>query len=578
MAVLGLFLTSISWGTTFTTPNAYMVENTTGTDPNRNACYDFQTRPTCRTTIPGLVLSTGSLPAGSTLYIQNTLTPTTTAQAFNVFAGKVSSFTITANSLNPNSVDLNYEGNSGEGDALYIRTATGDLFNTVWAVTPKEGSPIFAVEDGTTNVVGLFNNSMYFGININGVGSSLAEIQTYGPDQVTPTDLHLNTVGGNVIIGGSGAPATGKLEVLSDIGDSLLIVDNSTWTSTDQTTEIQINTPLDANDFSVGAGNLASSFFHNGNFYIYNGNFGDFSFMINPVTNDTFISDTGGGVVIRGNGTPATTSLDIYGGMTLRSLTPPSDPSSLADFSITNATSQIVGQGWLEFFAANPAVSIGQNPEAVFIDYGGGGVVQNGELIIYNNNGAFVDYLQSYGKDNRTVIGSTNTYHNAGLTFFADHTGTYDHYYSSSTRKWDVCASTSTNANSCDFSISTNSVTGALLYVGMTSTVTAIAGTGAGTIGTPTASVTGTNFAGTLTVITATTPGTGATVATITTSLAAPTKLVCSITADNAITALASGATGVYVTSTASTWTVISGATGLTGASTYVWNYICGGY
>lgn len=58
--------------------NKFMVENVTGT----NGCYLFQTTPTCATTIIGI--SSGSIASGSTFYIQNTLSPTTANQAFNV--------------------------------------------------------------------------------------------------------------------------------------------------------------------------------------------------------------------------------------------------------------------------------------------------------------------------------------------------------------------------------------------------------------------------------------------------------------------------------------------------------------
>lgn len=62
------------------TPNKYMVENTTGT----NNCYEFQTRPTCFAQIQGLSISSGTLPSGSTFYIQNTATPSTATQLFSV--------------------------------------------------------------------------------------------------------------------------------------------------------------------------------------------------------------------------------------------------------------------------------------------------------------------------------------------------------------------------------------------------------------------------------------------------------------------------------------------------------------
>lgn len=45
---------------TVTTANAYMVENTSGTDSSGNTCYDFQTRPSCRSFITGLVVSSST--------------------------------------------------------------------------------------------------------------------------------------------------------------------------------------------------------------------------------------------------------------------------------------------------------------------------------------------------------------------------------------------------------------------------------------------------------------------------------------------------------------------------------------
>ena len=69
--------------------NAYMVENTSGTDPSGNFCYDFQTSPTCSARITNLTatISSSSIPSGSTNYIQNTLTPTTATQQFSVQSG-----------------------------------------------------------------------------------------------------------------------------------------------------------------------------------------------------------------------------------------------------------------------------------------------------------------------------------------------------------------------------------------------------------------------------------------------------------------------------------------------------------
>ncbi len=75
--------------TVVTQSNAYMVENTTGTSPSGQACYDFQTRPTCAAFINGLVISTGTLGPGSTNYIQNSANPTISTQIFKVSSGAV---------------------------------------------------------------------------------------------------------------------------------------------------------------------------------------------------------------------------------------------------------------------------------------------------------------------------------------------------------------------------------------------------------------------------------------------------------------------------------------------------------
>lgn len=82
-----------------TSSNAYMVENTSGTSPSGTVCYDFQTRPTCNSFIAGL--SSGSIPSGSTNYIQNTATPTTATQIFNVSSGAVTgNFTTSSETVN----------------------------------------------------------------------------------------------------------------------------------------------------------------------------------------------------------------------------------------------------------------------------------------------------------------------------------------------------------------------------------------------------------------------------------------------------------------------------------------------
>lgn len=68
--------------------NPYMVENTTGTA----GCYYFNAvAGNCYAQIQNLntVISSGSIPSGSTNYIQNTASPSTATQIFNVSSGSV---------------------------------------------------------------------------------------------------------------------------------------------------------------------------------------------------------------------------------------------------------------------------------------------------------------------------------------------------------------------------------------------------------------------------------------------------------------------------------------------------------
>lgn len=92
-----LMLPGITWGLTPTaTPNKYMVENTSGTaSSNGSFCYDFQTKPTCAARITNLTanISSSSIAGGSTNYIQNTLSPSTTTQVFSVMTASVTANT-----------------------------------------------------------------------------------------------------------------------------------------------------------------------------------------------------------------------------------------------------------------------------------------------------------------------------------------------------------------------------------------------------------------------------------------------------------------------------------------------------
>ena len=81
--------------TTVATGNAYMVQNTSGTDTSGNFCYDFQTRPSCSARITNLTasISTASIPGGATSYIQNRDTLQSGA-TFYVSSGTIVSGTI----------------------------------------------------------------------------------------------------------------------------------------------------------------------------------------------------------------------------------------------------------------------------------------------------------------------------------------------------------------------------------------------------------------------------------------------------------------------------------------------------
>ena len=110
--------------------------------------------------------------------------------------------------------------------------------------------------------------------------------------------------------------------------------------------------------------------------------------------------------------------------------------------------------------------------------------------------------------------------------------------------------------------------------IGITSAPTITAGVGAGT--SPTVSVSNaTDLSGIVNVTTGTVPTAASVVATITFNIAygqAPNIL---LTPGNAATALLSGVTMVYVTSTTTTFVINAGSTGLVGSTAYVWYYHC---
>ena len=125
--------------------------------------------------------------------------------------------------------------------------------------------------------------------------------------------------------------------------------------------------------------------------------------------------------------------------------------------------------------------------------------------------------------------------------------------------------------------VSTQGWSGANEFVALGTTVTSTTGTGAGSSGSPALSINGANAFGVITLVTATTPSANATVLTWTPSLSAPNKLICVLQDANTNTDVLTGTTQVYLTSNASTITMTSGSAALTGGTTYIWNYHCGG-
>lgn len=116
--------------------------------------------------------------------------------------------------------------------------------------------------------------------------------------------------------------------------------------------------------------------------------------------------------------------------------------------------------------------------------------------------------------------------------------------------------------------------------IGGTSAPSTSAGSGAGTGPTITLGSNSNDLCGVINVTTGTLPsGSNAVIVTITFNSASYTDApVVSITPANAVTALLSGATMIYPTSTTTTFVLNSGATGLTASTAYAWNYhILGG-
>lgn len=97
------------------------------------------------------------------------------------------------------------------------------------------------------------------------------------------------------------------------------------------------------------------------------------------------------------------------------------------------------------------------------------------------------------------------------------------------------------------------------------------AGAGAGT--SPTVSLTGHDTAGKISVTTGTLPTLSADVFTVTFNTGYASAPYVNFSPANAVTALLSGASMVYVTATTTTFKFTAGTTPLTAATTYLWNY-----
>lgn len=97
------------------------------------------------------------------------------------------------------------------------------------------------------------------------------------------------------------------------------------------------------------------------------------------------------------------------------------------------------------------------------------------------------------------------------------------------------------------------------------------AGAGAGT--TPTVALTGSDMAGKISITTGTLPTLSADVFTVTFNTGYASAPYVNFSPANAVTALLSGASMVYVTATTTTFKFTAGTTPLTATTTYLWNY-----
>lgn len=125
----------------------------------------------------------------------------------------------------------------------------------------------------------------------------------------------------------------------------------------------------------------------------------------------------------------------------------------------------------------------------------------------------------------------------------------------------------------------TGSQTNALLALhgqGVGGVPAIVAGAGAGTSPTVTITANSTNTEGVISIVSGALPSAASVIATITLAdaFAFPNKIVPVITPGNAAAALLSGATAVFAAGSSTTqWVIDSGTTGLTGATTYLFNY-----
>lgn len=133
--------------TVTSTANTYMVQNTSGTDTSGNFCYDFQTRPTCSARITNLTatISSASIPSGATFYIQNTATPNTSTQVFNVSTGAVTQ-TLSVSTFSMTGAFYDVTGSSGVPNRV-LGTNAG--FGPTW----QANNPVGTIVQTTTTFI-----------------------------------------------------------------------------------------------------------------------------------------------------------------------------------------------------------------------------------------------------------------------------------------------------------------------------------------------------------------------------------------------------------------------------------------